>query len=160
MTADAGTATVKLLTEPWPNDPVYGNGFFRVTAATADENLNNISTETVRLLSGAPILNVSPTSFNLENGGSQTFTYTIMDVNGNPMSEGQSIGVKIESENIDVAGATDIKFPDTQSRSMTSFSFTAYDTKPDTVVVESVKIEISTSGPNTDAKIVLFGTGR
>ena len=160
LTDDAGTATVKLLTEPWPNDPVYGNGFFRVTAATADENLNNISTETVRLLSGAPILNVSPTSFNLENGGSQTFTYTIMDVNGNPMSEGQSIGVKIESENIDVAGATDIKFPDTQSRSMTSFSFTAYDTKPDTVVVESVKIEISTSGPNTDAKIVLFGTGR
>jgi hypothetical protein len=76
------------------------------------------------------------------------------------MSEGQTIGVTIESDNIDIAGATEIKFPDTQSRSMTSFSFTIFDTKPDTVIVENVKIEISTSGPNTDSKIALFGTGR
>ena len=148
------------LTEPWPNDPVYGPGFFMVTSSTADENYNTISTNTIRLLSGTPILSVSPTSFNLDNGGSQTFTYTIMDVNGNPMSEGQTIGVTIESENIDIAGATEIKFPDTQSRSMTSFSFTAFDTKPDTVVVENVKIEISTTGPNSDVSIFLFGTGR
>ncbi len=160
LTSDAGTATVQLLTEPWPNDPVYGQGFFRVTASTADENLNTISTETVRLLSGPPILNVNPTSFNLDNGGSQSFTYTIMDVNGNPMSEGQTIAVTIESENIDIAGATEVKFPDTQSRSMTTFSFTVFDTKPDTVMVENVKIEISTTGPNSDTKIGLFGTGR
>jgi hypothetical protein len=160
LTGDAGTATVQLLTEPWPNDPVYGPGFFMVTSSTADENYNTISTNTVRLLSGPPILSVSPTSFNLDNGGSQSFTYTIMDVNGNPMSEGQTIAVTIESENIDIAGATEIKFPDTQSRSMTSFSFTVFDTKPDTVLVENVKIEISTTGPNTDSKIALFGTGR
>lgn len=160
LTGDAGTATVNLLTEPWPSDPVFGAGFFKVTASTADENLNTISTETVRLLSGVPILNVSPTSFNLDNGGSQTFTYTVMDVNGNPMSEGQSIGVKIESENVELAGAIDFKFPDTQSKSFTSFSFTAFDAKPDTVFVENVNIEISTTGPNTDSKIVLTGTAR
>ncbi|MCW8850747.1 MAG: hypothetical protein OQJ81_12265, partial [Melioribacteraceae bacterium] len=49
LTGDAGTTTVTLLTEPWPNDPEYGNGFFRVTASSADESLNKISTETVRL---------------------------------------------------------------------------------------------------------------
>ncbi len=141
---------MKLLTEPWPNDPVYGNGFFRVTASTADENLNKISTETVRLLSGAPILNITPLTFDLENGGSQTFTYTIADVNGNPMSEGQTISVGIESEFIDVAGAVSMKFPDTQSKSWTAFSFTAFDTKADTVFVEAVNIEISTAGPNSD----------
>ena len=160
LTSDAGTTTVQLLTEPWPNDQEYGNGFFRVTASTADENLNKISTETVRLLSGAPILNISPLSFNLDNGGSQTFTYTIADVNGNPMSEGQSITVGIESEFIDVAGAVSMKLPDTQSKSWTAFSFTAFDTKADTVFVEAVKIEISTSGPNSDLTYTIGGVGR
>lgn len=160
LTDNAGTTTVKLLTEPWPNDPVYGNGFFRVTASTADESLNKISTETVRLLSGAPILNITPLTFNLDNGGSQTFTYTIADVNGNPMSEGQTISVGIESEFIDVAGAVSMKFPDTQSKSWTEFSFTVFDTKPDTVFVESVIIEISTAGPNSDLTYTLGGVGR
>lgn len=160
LTGDAGTTTVKLLTEPWPNDPEYGNGFFRVTASTADENLNKISAETVRLLSGAPILNISPLSFDLANGGSQTFTYTIADVNGNPMSEGQTINVGIESEFIDIAGAVAMKLPDTQSKSWTAFSFTAFDTKADTVFVESVKIEISTSGPNSELTYTFGGVGR
>jgi len=158
LTGDAGTASVNLLTEPWPNDPVYGPGFFKVTASTVDENLNTISTETVRLQSGTPIMTVNPSSFSLENGGTQTFTYTVSDVNGNPMSEGQSISVAIESENIDIAGGTEIKFPDTQSRSWTAFSFIAFDTKADTVYAETVSIEIETSGPNSNNKIVVTGS--
>ncbi len=158
LTGDAGTATVTLLTEPRPSDPEYGPGFFRVTARTADENLNNISTETVRLQSGAPLMSVNPSSFSLENGGSQSFSYAIADVNGNPMSEGQTIGVSIESEFIEVAGATEVRFPDTQSQSWTAFSFIAFDTKPDTVLVENVTIEIGTSGSNGDLTIVLTGS--
>lgn len=160
LTGESGTTSVKLLTEPWPVDPVYGAGFFTVTATTADENLNTISAETVRLLSGAPNLNISPLSFDLPNGGSQTFTYTIADVNGNPMAEGQTITVGIDSEFIDVAGAVSLKLPDTQSQGWTSFSFTAFDTKADTVFVEAVKIEISTSGPNSDAAFTIGGIGR
>jgi len=158
LTGESGTATVKLLTEPWPEDPVYGKGFFRVTASTADEELNNITTETVRLQSGPPILGVSPTSFVLENGGSQSFTYTIADVNDNPMSENQTIKVSIESEFIDVIGATDIKFPDTQSKSWTSFSFIAFDTKADTVFAEPVSIKISTEGANSNNEILISGS--
>jgi len=160
LTNDGGTASVNLLTEPWPNDPEYGPGFFRVTAKTADENLSTISTETIRLQSGAPILSVSPMSFNLENGGSQSFTYTIEDVNGNPMSEGQTVNVSIESENIKVAGATEVRFPDTQSRNWTAFSFIAFDSKADTVIAETVTIEIETGGPNSDTKIAITGTAK
>lgn len=160
LTGESGTTSVQLLTEPWPIDPVYGAGFFRVTSSTADENFNTISAETVRLLSGAPILDITPTTFDLPNGGSQSFSYTIADVNGNPMSEGQTIQVSIESEFIQVAGAVSMKLPDTQSKSWTAFSFTAFDTKADTVYVEAVNIEISTSGPNSDLKYTVGGVAR
>lgn len=160
LTGESGTTSVQLLTEPWPVDPIYGAGFFRVTSSTADENLNTISTETVRLLSGAPSLNISPTTFDLPNGGSQSFSYTIADVNGNPMSEGQAIQVTIDSEFIQVAGAVSMKLPDTQSKSWTAFSFTAFDTKADTIYVEAVNIEVSTSGPNSDLKYTIGGVAR
>lgn len=160
LTGDIGTTSVNLLTEPWPDDPVHGRGFFTVIATTADENLNIISTETKRLQSGAPIMVVNPTSFNLENGGSQSFIFTVADINGNPMSEGQTINISIESEFIEVAGATEVKFPDTQSESWTTFSFTAYDSGADTVFVETATIEIVTSGPNTENKIVVTGSAR
>ena len=160
LTGASGTAQVELLTEPWPNDPEYGAGFFRVTAKTADEMHNTISTETVRLLSGAPNLNISPTSFSLDNGGTELFNYVVADINGNPMSEGQTVTVAIESQFVDIAGTTEVKFPDTQSKSWTAFSFIAFDTKPDTLFTESVTIEIKTSGPNSEATIVVAGSAR
>ena len=160
LTGELGTTSVKLLTEPWPVDPTKGAGFFRVTASTADENLNTISAETVRLLSGPPNLVITPLTFDIPNGGSQSFSYTIADVNGNPMSEGQLIQVSIESEFIQIAGAVSMKFPDTQSKSWTAFSFTAFDTKADTVFVEAVNIEVSTSGPNSDLKYTIGGIAR
>lgn len=158
LTGASGTASADLLTEPWPDDPVYGPGFFRVTAKTADEMHNTISTETVRLLSGAPYMSVSPSSFTLENGGTQSFTYTIADANGNPMSEGQTVNITVESEFVDVAGTTEVRFPDTQSKSWTAFSFIAFDTKPDTLYSEAVTIEISTAGSNSDATIIASGS--
>ena len=160
LTGSLGTGTVSLLTQPWPNDPIYGPGFFRVTATTVNEFSESISTETVRMQSGVPILSVSPTSFNIDNGGSQSFTFTLNDVNGNPMAEGQSADVKIESEFYKIAGSTSVKLPDTQSKSWTVFSFTAYDNKPDSVFVENISIEISTGGPNGSTKIAISGVGR
>ncbi|PID61975.1 MAG: hypothetical protein CR986_02280 [Ignavibacteriae bacterium] len=157
-TNEAGAATVELLTEPHPEDVIYGKGFFRVTAKTADENKNTISTETIRLLSGKALLNVSPSSFTLANGGSQTFTYTLMDVNGNPLSEGQTVKVSIESKNVVLSGDIDIEMPDTQSKTWTRFSFTAYDALPDSIAVENVKIKVATTGKNSDKKVMIFGS--
>ena len=160
LTNDAGTATVTLLTEPWPTEDPKGPGFFTVTARTVNETSNSISTSTTRLLSGGPLISVDPSTFNIDNGGSQSFNYTIADIYGNPMSEGQSITVTIDSELYDVAGATEVKFPDTQSRSWTSFSFLAFDTDPDTVSVETITLKITTRGPNGDLSYAFTGTGR
>ena len=160
LTDDKGTTTVTLLTEPWPIDEVKGPGFFTVTAQTVDESSSSISTSTTRLLSGGPIISVDPFTFNIENGGSESFTYTLADVNGNPMSEGQNVSISIDSKYYDVAGATEVKFPDTQSPSWTTFSFVAFDTEPDSISVETIAIEISTSGPNGNLIYALTGVGR
>ncbi len=159
LTDDLGRATVPLLTQGFPVDLVYGAGFFTVTAYTADENLNTLTTKTTRMLSGSPILSVSPTFFSIPNAGSQTFQYTCSDINGNPMSFGQSIVVSVKNGNLDVSGDVNIKLPDTQSRSATSFSFFASDAKPDSTEIKPATIIIKTSGPNGETSISISGTG-
>ena len=159
LTDKLGRATVPLLTQGFPVDSVYGAGFFTVTAHTADENLNTLTTKTTRMLSGSPILSVSPTFFSIPNAGSQTFSYSCSDINGNPMAFGQSIVVSVRNGNIDVSGDVNVKLPDTQSRSATSFSFFAFDTKPDSTEIKPATIIIKTSGPNGDASISISGTG-
>ncbi len=158
LTDDLGRATVTLLTQGNPNDSVYGPGFFTVTAYTADENYNRIKTQSLRLLSGGPIISVSPTSFSLPNGGSQTFTYTISDINGNPMSSGQSINVSAKGE-VEVSGDVDIKYPDVMF-GFTSFSFVLYDKKPDVDTLQNVSVKILTNGPNGRLSYEIFGTAR
>lgn len=157
LTDNLGRSTVTLLTQPFPNHPVYGPGFFIVTASTINENNNNIQTETVRLLSGLPQITVEPNTFNISNGGSQIFNYTVSDGNGNPLSEGTSISVTVSEGDLKVSGDVDVNLPDTQSKGFTSFSFTAYDAKPDTVNLQQAIIKIETSGPNGDKKITITG---
>ena len=161
-TDDLGRATVILLTQPYPNlnEPGYGPGFFRVTSSTVDENNTTIQTSTIRLLSGFPQISVDPTSFDIQNGGSQFFNFTVSDANGNPLSEGQTITVKINKGDLEVTGDIDIRLPDTQSKALTFFSFTAADSKPDTTKIQQGIIEIETSGPNGDTKISIYGTSR
>ncbi len=159
LTTELGTATVTLLTQPFPNDPVYGPGFFTVTASTADENLNTITTQSVRLASGSPIITITPTTVNIDNGGSQVFNYTCADFNGNPLSEGTSIKVSTEGD-IDVVGDIDVKLPDTQSKSYTTFSFIAFDTRSDTLNAQQAAITIKTTGQNGEDQLTITGTSK
>ncbi len=69
-----------------------------------------------------PHITVTPTTFDIQNGGSQTFNYTVSDGNGNPMSEGQTISVKVSEGDLKVSGNIDIKMLDTQSKAYTHFS--------------------------------------
>jgi hypothetical protein len=157
-TDEAGRATVILLTQPFPDLEGYGPGFFEVTSSTIDENNTTIQTSTIRLLSGTPQISVNPTSIDILNGGSQFFNYIISDGNGNPLSEGQSITVKVNKGDIEVSGDIDIRLPDTQSTAFTMFSFTAVDSKPDTSKSQQAIIDIETSGPNGEKKISIYGT--
>ena len=162
LTDDLGRSTVTYLTQPFPNlnEPGYGAGFFRVTASTIDENNENIQTSTVRLLSGLPVMTVDPATFNIPNGGSQTFNYTVSDGNGNPLAEGQTISVKVSEGDLKVSGDVQVKLLDTQSKAFTFFSFTAYDAKPDTIKSNKAVIDIETTGPNGDKKISISGTAQ
>ncbi len=127
ITDDLGRATVTMLTQPYPdlNEQGYGPGFFRVTSSTVDENNTTIQTSTIRLLTGFPVITVSPTSFDIQNGGSQSFNFTVSDGNGNPMSAGQTISVKVNKGDLEVSGDVAVTMLDTQSKSYTMFSFTA-----------------------------------
>ena len=160
QTGSLGTTSATWLSEPNPVHSVHGAGFFQVDAKTVDENQNTITTSTIRLQSGFPILSISPTSINVANGGSQNFVVLVADVNGNPMSEGQTITISAKSEgDYELYGSTDVKIPDTQSKSWTNFSFSVYD-KVDTVNVKSISIEVLTTGPNGEVKSSIFGVTR
>ena len=157
LTDNLGRSTVTLLTQPFPNHPIYGPGFFVVTASTINEDNNNIQTETVRLLSGIPQISIEPNTFNIANGGSQLFNYTVSDGNGNPLSEGTTISVTVSEGDLKVSGDVDVRLLDTQSKAYTFFSFTAYDAKPDTINSHQAIIEIEAIGPNGDKKVSITG---
>ncbi len=125
LTDALGRSTVTLLTQPFPtlDEPGLGAGFFRVTASTINENNVTIQTSTIRLLTGLPHITVTPTTFDIQNGGSQSFNYTVSDGNGNPMSEGQTMTVKVSEGDLKVSGDVDIKMLDTQSKGSYLFLF-------------------------------------
>jgi len=162
-TDNLGRSTVTLLTQPFPDHQDFGPGFFEVTASTIDENNSSISTSTIRLQSGfSQIYNVSPASFDISNGGSQSFTYAVSDANGNPLSEGTSISVSVAEGDLDVSGDIDIQIPDTQSSGagLTSFSFTAFDSEPEENRPHNAIITISVTGPNGNKTLSISGTAR
>jgi len=151
--------SVKLITSaPYPIDPVLGPGFAKVTASTADENNQNISKSTVVLFSGFPInFSVSPTSFNIPNGGMQTFNYIVADENNNPISSGNKITVTVEG-NVRARGDININMPDTQSRNWTMFSFSLEDSDPTRTEFSRVYVKIEVSGISGTNVINIQGT--
>ena len=160
QTGDNGTATVELLTQPFPNHSQYGFGFFEVTASTIDENSSLIYTTSLRLLSGYPELDISPSTIDIQNGGSQVFVYRVSDVNNNPLSKGTNISVTVEEGDITVFGDIDITLPDTQSGAYTQFTFTAVDSEPGTSDPKYAVIKIQCSGPNGDESLSITGVSR
>ncbi len=152
---------VKLITAlPYPVHPALGPGFATVTASTADENNQTISKSTVVLFSGYPVnFSVSPTTFNIPNGGFQNFTYVVADENNNPISSGNSISVTVEG-NVKARGDISVQMPDTQSRAWTVFNFSLEDSDPLINELSQVYVQIEVNGPNGKNKISIQGTSR
>ena len=161
LTNQQGIGFVSLISaDPRPTATNPGVGFATVTASTANDNSQTISTNTVVLFSGLPQVSISPTTFNIANGGSQSFTYTVSDQNANPLAQGTSITVAVEGESVTSQGDLNISLPDTQSKSWTHFSFTVADAADTINVVKPVTITINTTGPNGGGKISISGTSR
>ncbi len=159
LTDDQGIGSVELISaEPRPFHATLGAGFATVTASTVDENSATISRETIVLFSGIPQVSVTPTSINIPNAGSQSFSYYVGDQNGNPLAGGTSITVSVEGDDVDAQGDLDVSLPDTQSPAWTQFNFLVYDTVDSVNVAKPVTIRIATTGPNGEGFITVSGT--
>lgn len=160
VTNTMGVGSVNLMSaEPRPFHAVYGKGFATVTATSADENYQTVSSQVVVLFSGLPLLTISPMTVDIPYLGTQSFTYTVKDQNDNPLAGGTSVSVSVEGDKVKTAGETTVTIPDTQSKAWTQFSFSV--TSSDTSkTVRPVTISVKTTGPNGDNKIVLTGVAR
>lgn len=155
-----GTGSVTLISaEPRPLHQIYGPGFATVTASTGDENNLTIKDSCLVLFSGYPVLNISPTTFDIDNLGMQSFTYWVSDQNENPLASGTSIKVSIDGDNIKTFGNTDITLPDTQSRFWTQFSFSIADTDS-LVKPRPIGVTISVTGPNGANELTIMGSSK
>jgi len=161
-----GSCAVKLVAAPpYPEHPTKGKGFATITARTANENNKTIETSIDVLFSGAAMItNVNPDTINIPDGGSQDFSFTVADVNGNPLSKETSVKVSVQGDNIGVLGgavvsAVGAKLPDTQGTGpdITEFSFTVFDNSA-TTDGAPVRITITTDGLNGPASHVLTGS--
>jgi len=158
LTDDLGIGSVDLISaEPRPFHTTLGAGFATVTASTVDENSAIISRETIVLFSGIPQVSVTPTSINIPNAGSQSFSYYVGDQNGNPLAAGTSITVSVEGDDVDAQGDLNVSLPDTQSPAWTQFNFLVYDIVDTVIVAKPVTIRISTTGPNGGGFITISG---
>ncbi|MFZ5515118.1 MAG: Ig-like domain-containing protein [Candidatus Zhuqueibacterota bacterium] len=157
-TNELGQAHVNLVTaEPKPQHPVLGAGFATVTASTVDDAQQAILSEAIVLFSGLPMISIEPMAFNIPNGGSQQFSYTVCDQNFNPLAAGTHISVTVEGEFVEARGSIDKTLQDTQDRFWTHFSFSLADANADTVVAKTIYIKVNASGPNGSAALEISG---
>ena len=112
------------------------------------------------LFSGVPIVTISPTTFDIPNGGSQTFTYYVKDENGNPLTPNTSINISVDGENVKTAGETEILLPDTQSKAYTQFTFQLYDSQDTLETLSKVSIKIKVNGTNGSTQTAIYGTSK
>ena len=153
-TDELGRATATLATLGYPflpnaSLPNNGTGFFKVTAKTITENSDTISTSTVRLLSGLPVIKyVSPTTFNIPNGGSATFTFTVTDINNNPISSDNTISFTTVGGTL-VASPASYVIPDAlfSGKGITEFTVTIGDSDSQNVKPTSSSLIINVVGP-------------
>ena len=128
---------------PVPTHPDYGIAYGIISAKTADENEDSISTEIVFLYSGGvENFNVAPTSFSISDGGSQTFTYSVSDRYGHPLSAGSQYTVSFEGEDVILAGNTNVVMGDVLFGS-TDFSFSLIDKTPGDNNLRTVSIRVT-----------------
>jgi len=131
-TDDDGIVTVDLISgDPRPTHPQFGLGYATVTATTVDENDSPISRDITVLFSAPPsngTITVTPSTFDIPANGSQAFTATITDINGNPLPAGTTITVTA-SEGLVVNGDSDVAVPNTLfgGEGVTEFSFSVVD---------------------------------
>lgn len=143
-------------------NPIPADGIVTITATTANDDEQSISVSTNTLFTGAPIITITPETFDIDNAEDQQFDYTVMDENGNPMESGTTITVTVEGNEIDLLGDLDITVGSPNSsftnlNQLTNFSFIIDDADPDNINDTPVRITIEVEGPNGSARKSISG---
>jgi len=155
VTNALGQATV-ILTSASPVPPlINSDGLVAVIAETVDETRNKITVKTKVLFSGPTQVLIPQTTFTLQPFASQTFNYTVADLNFNPLVAGSRYTVS--TDNGKVAGAINVIMKDTQSKAATLFSFVLTNSQPDSLVAKSATVELKVDSPNGDVIRTIIG---
>jgi hypothetical protein len=161
QTNTLGIATVIMDVFPYPIHSTLGAGFFDVTAYTVDESNVTIYTSTTRLLTGKPgTLTVTPTNFNIANGGSQEFSFTLTDELGHPMAPGTTVSISTDGGSAKLSGSYSFTMPDAMGSGSgtTNFSFKVSDGNIDELKFSPLTITISVDSPRGKASVSIEGT--
>ena len=105
QTDGGGRGTVKLTS----GNPLPPQGVAVVTAETADENEQVVSSEIPILFSGPAIVDIEPKVARLD----ETYTLKVHDRHGNPLAPGTSIVVEVQGTRVQGVGHTDVLLGDT-----------------------------------------------
>ena len=154
-TDDDGQVSVDLISgDPRPTDAVPGSGgrdgYATVTATTINGNNQEISKDVVVLFSSSgATISANPTTFDLQPNGGASFTYTVTDINGNPMAAGTEISVS-GGDGIEVTGDANFTlgnrlFP---GPGATEFSFSIRDTDEESNDPADLTLQITVTTPS------------
>ena len=155
--------------------PVFGDGYHYVAARTIGQGGVGIEDSTLILWSGlSQIKNVSPTTFDIPNGGSDIFNFNVSDYLGHPLAGGTRISVTVSippppcpdcpqnqvHSSFGFAGSgsvtlDDIIFP---GPGTTDFSFVLSDGSTGIDAATPVTVAISVSSPNGNVGTAISGT--
>ncbi len=138
-TNEQGSGSVNLIS----GNPLPPDGVVNVTATTADENQDPVSSITPVLMTGGPVIQVEPGVASIGT----VYTLDVTDWNGNPLTENTSISVKAEGNRVEAVGNTSVRMDET------SFIDGARDVNGDGFS------DNITDGDNLDYEDVLTGWG-
>jgi hypothetical protein len=180
FTDDDGQGVADLISgNPYPlgsaATPAFGDGYHYVVAHTIGEDGVAVMDSTLMLWSGfAEIKNVTPTTFDIPNGGQQIFTFNVSDYLGHPLASETLIRVTasvppppcpdcpintvLSSFGIDgTVSLDDYLFP---GPGVTDFTFVLSDgsTDIDDSLGTAVTVTISIDSPNGDVYTSFVGS--
>lgn len=163
LTDEFGSASVKLRPDgSQPKTDPAGIGFFTVRAKTVDEN-NNFVSRDLKLLftTSAANITINPTTVDIASGGSQSFVYSVTDLNGNPMSAGTKIAVSVAT-GLEASGDVGFTLGDfiEIGAGKTEFGFTVSDTDDESAdeVGTSITITVSSASTKSTTSLTIQGT--
>ncbi|SMO37220.1 carboxypeptidase regulatory-like domain-containing protein [Gracilimonas mengyeensis] len=163
LTDENGRATVLLRPDgSTPTSSPRGIGFFKVFAKTVDENNDYVRQELEMLFTTRNAsISVSPQTVEIPANGSQRFSFTVTDLNGNPMAAGTEISVDIP-EGLEASGDVGFTLSDhlTPGPGSTEFGFTVSDTDDEDseVVGTTITIRVVSASSGSETTRTIQGT--